>query len=51
MKRKKTLTKKLKNLDIFSTSISKKINIKDLKVPPIFSLDETKKKKGNFYYN
>ena len=44
MKRKKTTTKKFKNLDGLSTSISKKIDIKNLKIPPIFSLNETKKK-------
>jgi len=44
MKRKKTSTKKFKKLDVLSNSISKKIDIRNLKVPPIFSLDETKKK-------
>ena len=44
MKRKKTSIKKLKNLNLISPLISKKIDINNLKVPPIFSLDETKKK-------
>jgi len=48
MKRKKS-SKIKKKLNIIPPILSKKIEIKSLKVPPIFSIDETKKKIGTFY--
>jgi len=48
MKRKRT-SKNKKKLDLIPPILSKKIEIKSLKVPPIFSIDETKKKISSFY--
>ena len=49
MKRKRASDKKQKKLSIIPPLLSKKIEIKSLKVPPMFSFDKTKKKIGNFY--
>ncbi len=50
MKRKRT-SKNKKKLDLIPPILSKKIEIKSLKVPPIFSIDETKKKSAVFIQN
>ena len=49
--RRKSGTKKVKNKDIVSSLITKKIDLKNLKVLPTFSIDSTKKKIGNLYSN
>ena len=49
--KKKVVIKKIIKKDILASLITKKIDLKNLKVPPIFSIDSTKKRLVIFIVN